>query len=128
MKITGVIVICLFLISCLNKNSSYESERLHIKLIQTPDITVDWFFYSYIGNNSPDYVVITRGTIYDTVCRANNIADINVIGSNKLTLAFYGHPELYGANIELKIPKYIDTVIDTTYQLVQPVGKESFRR
>ena len=128
MKITSAFIICLFLVSCLSTNSSDEPERLHIKLIQTPSITVDWFFYSYIGNTSPDYIVITRGDLYDTVCRANNIADINVIDSNKVILSFYGHPKRYGEYIDLKVPTYIDVVIDTTYQLAQPIGKKYFKK
>ncbi|GCD80923.1 hypothetical protein JCM30197_21700 [Schleiferia thermophila] len=88
---------------------------MYLKEIQEDNMTIAWFFYSAAYSESPDYIVATKGSAIDTICRANNIADINLEGDS-IMIGFYGSPQLYGDPIEIPIRVMgYSVLIDTGY-------------
>lgn len=64
-------IFALLFISC--------NDRFVRKEINNNDITVSWYYYSYISDNSPDYVTVRKGAeeknIYEAVA---SITDVNL--------------------------------------------------
>lgn len=55
MKILMFIPLLSFLLSC-----NQEEPKFVRKQINNKDITIKWYYYSYISNNSPDFVVVEK--------------------------------------------------------------------
>jgi hypothetical protein len=90
-KVFIVLISVLDLLSCSNSKNDKDDERLFIKSIQTSSIKLDWFYYSYIGNVSRDYLIISNYKVWDTICICDNIYDAYVIDSNKVHIIFLDH-------------------------------------
>jgi hypothetical protein len=128
MRIACITILCIFLISCSDKRQDDGIERLYRKSLQTSSFTLDWFFYSTFSNITPDYVITKRGNRSDTLCFANNVADIYVVDSNKVHLSFYGTPWIYGEPAHVSSPDYIIAEIDTNSKVNSPYAKKFFKK
>ncbi len=117
----GKIKVVLFLYvisisSCfLFDNKIKESDRLHLKIIKTNDIEIDWFTYSTVTDMLPHFVVLKKEKALDTICVTSNIADVNLSGS-KIIVGFYGSPRLDNEDITLPENSMGYKIeVDTTY-------------
>lgn len=55
------------ILSCSN---IAQEHKLVIKKITNNDITIKWYYYSYITDGSPDIIEITKNNITDTILEA----------------------------------------------------------
>jgi len=91
-----------FLIGCKNKSSD-KKDRLYLKEIQANDKTIEWFYFSLIGNTTADYVLLYNpvNDKNDTIVKSTNLKDVS-FANNDIVLSFYGKPKIYEDSITLK--------------------------
>lgn len=89
-------------IGCKDKEVD-KKNRLYLKEIPINGKTIEWFYYSLIGNVTADYVLLydPENNKNDTIVSSTNIKDIN-FSNNQLILSFYGKPKIYQNFISLK--------------------------
>jgi hypothetical protein len=94
---------------------SFELERLYLKEIKDSNLTIGWFFYSSAFAESPDYITLEVGNNIDTICIANNIADLKY-ENDTIIICFYGYPQRYSKHIEVpdRLMGY-EIIVDSTY-------------
>jgi hypothetical protein len=64
-----------------------------LKKVEDKNITIEWNRQiGILDQKFPDYITMQRGKILYTVCKAHNIADININDGN-LVIGFYGNPK-----------------------------------
>jgi hypothetical protein len=97
----------------------FSLDRLYKKELEDSNIKLKWFFYSSSYTETPDYITIESDNQIDTICIANNIANLQ-IKNDTIIIDFYGQPKVYNNNIIIpsKILNYnikitTDCVIDT---------------
>lgn len=79
--------------SCELPVPSFAPERLVEKQIGNDTFLLEW--YTYSGNLSqqyPNYVTIYIDNTLDTICIADNVADIK-FSDKIITVCFYGRPQ-----------------------------------
>lgn len=110
------ILIFIFLFQgCVPEFKPTLKDRLFLKEIEKPPVKLEWYFYSTVSSETPDYITIEKGGVIDTICLSNNIADLK-FENNQITIGFYGVPQRYTEPIE--IPDSVmgyEILIDTTY-------------
>lgn len=92
------ITLLLLAIICFSCNK----KPLYFKKITTPKCEVQWYYYSHITSESPNYVEVSVGNQTDIICESDNIADVNVIDGDSIILYFYGSPSLYNGSAQCK--------------------------
>lgn len=111
-----IISIVLFIIiqGCFPNFRSTEKDRLYLKEVSGTNLKLEWFFYSTISNTTPDYLIAHQEDEADTICIADNIATIEIVGS-KIKIGFYGTPKYFDRPILIS-PKVFnfDIVIDSS--------------
>ena len=86
-----------------------------IKSIFIGKSEIEWYSLSSAYADVPDCIIIKKAKQIDTVCKANNIADIKDGGNNTLIVSFPGRPLLHFE--EIKLPATISNIqiiTDTT--------------
>ena len=96
-----------------------EPDKNILKSLKEDDDIIEWYNRSSAYAETPDYITISRNNIIDTICIADNIADIHKkSGAKIITIGFYGTPKKYTDSIQ--VPKNVfDYIIriDTSYKL-----------
>lgn len=107
MKILMLITLISFFLSCNLENSKFVRKQIDNK-----DIFIKWYYYSYITNNSPDFVVVEKKgdkkeiykatwTVLNVTLKDHNII-LKVLGPSK-SMVFTKHvdEEVFGYKITL---------------------------
>jgi hypothetical protein len=107
MKILMLITLISFFLSCNLENSKFVRKQIDNK-----DISIKWYYYSYITNNSPDFVVVEKKgdkkeiykatwTVLNVTLKDHNII-LKVLGPSK-SMVFTKHvdEEVFGYKITL---------------------------
>lgn len=80
MKVLAFITMTFLLSGCF-----WGDAKIVRKKITTSDITIKWYYYSYISNNSPDIIEIIRANEIKELCRATStILDVDFKGKEIL--------------------------------------------
>lgn len=106
MKTMKTMIILLLLISCVS------NEKLVMKNINNNEITVKWYYYSYISNTSPDFIDVKKGDSLVQIYKAEGVISDVLIDNNKIIIKAYNIkngiiytesilPEVFGFKIEL---------------------------
>ncbi len=129
LKVIVISLVVLITLSC-EYAKSWGAERLYFKRIQASSIKIDWFHYSHITSISPDYVLIQKGQVIDTICFADRVDDVNITIDDSVTikLLFSSTPTRYGKKIEIK-DNYLGykVTVDTTGTKNRPMKREYFK-
>lgn len=64
--------------SCVPDFKSTLKDRLFLKEIETPPVKLEWYFYSTVSFETPDYITIEKEGVKDTICLSNNVADLKL--------------------------------------------------
>lgn len=91
-----------FLIGCKNKSND-KKDRLYLKEIHVNGKTIEWFYFSLIGNTTADYVLLYDpvNEKNDTIVKSTNLKNVS-FSNNNIILSFYGKPRIYEDSISLK--------------------------
>ena len=81
---------------------SFEPEKEILKKIEDKNIIIEWNKrIGILDQNFPDYIIIQKGKVIDTVCNAYNIANIETY-NEELRIGFYGTPEYFHQNFVIR--------------------------
>lgn len=128
MKETGILSLIMMLQSCFPGFESMPKDRLFLKEINVAPIKLKWFFYSTVSSETPDYITIEKESKTDTICIANNVADLKLDGS-KIVIGFYGSPQKYMEAIQLPTAVMgYKIVTDTSYILKNPTPRKYYKK
>ena len=75
---------------------------LYFKRIQTPKLTLEWYQISLYTSIPPDYVVLSKKELRDTICQADNIIDVNLFNQDSIVLKFCATPTKYMKPIKIR--------------------------
>ena len=103
-----------------------DPEKLYLKRIETPAAKVEWYFESLITSTTPDVITLEKGGRSDTICRAQNVKDVQLMDTT-LLIQFYGTPRLYGRNVV--VPQVLDGIsikVDPDHVSLGPRYHETF--
>jgi hypothetical protein len=128
MKAIKILPLIMMLQSCFPSFKSTPRDRLFLKEINVTPIKLEWFFYSTVSSEMPDHITIEKESKTDTICIANNVADLKLNG-NKIVIGFYGNPQKYMEAIE--IPTTImgyEIVTDTSYIFKNPTSRKYYKK
>lgn len=95
-------------------SSRHDSPKNVIKTVLLNGSKIEWFSMSSAYAQVADYITVSDGKRADTICRATNIADIEVLQNQNLVIGFYGKPEMYSSPALLN-NSIIKFDIDSTY-------------
>lgn len=126
MKKVCLLAMILGVLSCKNAILSEAPTKLYLKRIETPSVRVEWYFHSLISSTTPDIVTVTKNGSLDTVCRAQNVKDVQLTDST-LVLEFYGAPRCYGK--EITIPTSLNGIgieTDPNHNGIGPTYRRTF--
>lgn len=113
MRIIFLISLAFFLKICV---PDMTPAKKILKSMKVGKAEVEWFSFSSAYADVPDCITIKKGKWIDTICRSNNIADLQDLGNNEVLIGFYGRPNRYGKLIELNQSiSGITIVVDTAY-------------
>ncbi|GEN78206.1 hypothetical protein [Chryseobacterium hagamense] len=92
----------IFFIGCKDKEID-KKNRLYLKEISANGKTIEWFYYSLIGDVTADYVLLydPLNNKNDTIVNSTNIKNVS-FSNNEIILSFYGKPKIYQNSISLK--------------------------
>lgn len=128
MRAIKILSIVLALQGCVPSFKSEENDRLFLKEIDIKPVKLEWFFYSTVSSETPDYITIQKGKKIDTICISSNVADLKLEG-NKIIIGFYGKPQKYTEPIN--VPKSImdyEVLVDTSYLLEAPASRKFYKK
>lgn len=110
MKALFIIPFISILFSCNQKDP-----KLVRKQIKNEDITIKWFYYSYITNMSPEFVVVEKNGKEKEIYKATGvILNVTLVGNNiVLKLVEPSRNLVFTKNIDTTIFGY-KIVLDTT--------------
>lgn len=107
MKILMLIPLIITFLTCNQENSKFVRKQIDNK-----DISIKWYYYSYITNNSPDFVVVEKngnkkeiykatGAVLNVTLKDHNII-LRVLGPSK-SMVFTKHvdEDVFGYKITL---------------------------
>ncbi len=128
MNATKIISLIILLNGCFPSFESTSKDKLFLKEINVESVKLEWFFYSTVSFETPDYITIEKERKLDTICVSNNIADLK-LEDNKIKIAFYGSPEKNMKSISIPSNKmgYI-ILIDTSYILKTPKPRKFYKK
>lgn len=89
------------------------------KSLIAEDARIEWSSSSSAFHDSPDRIRIIKGDQIDTVCSANNIADMRFLKNDSLEISFFGEPQRYGR--PLRLPTELAGFIITIKSLPIPI-------
>ena len=128
MKSSIVVVTIMIVSGCFPSFHSTEKDKLYLKELSDSTINVDWFFYSTVSTTTPDYLIAYKGNEIDTICIAENIADVDIRG-NEIMVQFYGKPQAF--NKTILIPDYTlgyTLVVDTSLVSDGPKPRKYYKK
>lgn len=83
MKKMKVFCLLALLVSCIG------NDKLVIKNTTNDDISLKWYYYSYITNNSPDFIDVKKGDSIVQIYKADDVVvDVNIINKNIILKQF----------------------------------------
>jgi hypothetical protein len=128
MKAIKILPLIMLLQSCFPVFKSTPKDRLFLKEINVSPIKLEWFFYSAVSFETPDYITIEKEGEIDTICIANNVADLKLKG-NKIVIGFYGNPKKYTEAIKMPTTAMgYEIVTDTSYILKNTTSRKYYKR
>ncbi|RFM36443.1 hypothetical protein [Chitinophaga silvisoli] len=128
MREVKMLLLAMILYGCVPSFKSEEKDRLYLKEISSNSIKLKWFFYSTVSSETPDYITIQKGSQIDTICIANNVADLK-FQNDIITIGFYGNPQKYTVPIEIsqQVMSY-EVIIDTTFTIKSPIPRKFYKK
>lgn len=112
------------LVSC-NFGGDQPPKNLNYKILNEENFRLDWFFYSTITTESPDFVTLTslkNDNTIDTVYCGNNLYNVT-IQNDTIKFHFWRSPHGF-SDFELLKSKYRLTVIvdtnENNYKIKKP--------
>lgn len=116
-------------VGCKDKEIDKE-KRLYLKEIPVNGKTIEWFYYSLIGDVTADYVLLydSANNKNDTIVNATNIKDVR-FSNNEIVLYFYGSPKIYQNRISLKNNiSGLNIKVDTTSVSSGPTVRKFYQK
>lgn len=110
LKVLAVISMTLLFSSCFLGDSKIIRKKL-----KTNDITIKWYYYSYITNNSPDIVEVEKDGQIRELCRAvATLLDVDC-NDKEILMKFVNQAEAppFPQKIDVEVFGY-KVVLDTT--------------
>lgn len=105
-----IICLLLLLISC-----KFDNDKFVRKNIGNDEISIKWYYYSYISNTSPDFIDVKKG---DSIIKIFDAIDVvtNVSLNNKTIIIKQYEPYRGIVNTKKVLPEVFGykIVIDTT--------------
>ncbi len=99
---------------------------MYYKIFKINEVKLNWFYYSTITTESPDFVTIQKkNSGEDTIYKGNNLHNIYYDSSKSLIFQFAGKPRGINKLYRLKTIYKINFVIDTNQnnlQIERPVS------
>ena len=101
-KNSFIVLLVLISLSCVNDSTVKDAKPLFFKKIQTPTLTLEWYQVSLYTSIPPDYVVLSKNNVRDTICQADNIIDVNLFNQDSIVLKFCATPTKYMQPINIR--------------------------
>src|SRR5690606_30956848 len=108
--------------------SSCSQPKMIIKTVKNEDITVRWYYYSHLTNNSPDIIDVVRNDSIVEIIRIEerSIADLSLEKDNIIiTIAYSGNDS--AINFPTHVFEYniiVDTISTVNMRINFPKGKK----
>jgi hypothetical protein len=83
MKKMKTICVLFLLVSCIS------NDKLIVKNISNNDISIKWYYYSYISNISPDFIDVKKGDSLVQIYKAEGVITDVLIENNKIKIKVY---------------------------------------
>jgi hypothetical protein len=83
MKKMKTICVLILLVSCIS------NDKLIVKNISNNDISIKWYYYSYISNISPDFIDVKKGDSLVQIYKAEGVITDVLIENNKIKIKVY---------------------------------------
>ncbi|WP_029299024.1 hypothetical protein [Chryseobacterium hispalense] len=121
------------LIGCLDKqpnNDEDKKNRLYLKELRANGKTIEWFYYSLIGDVTADYILLYDpvNNKNDTIVNSTNIKDVS-FSNNEIILSFYGKPKIYQNSISVKKNVAgLNIKVDTTAVSSGPIVRKFYQK
>ena len=90
------------MLSCITEYSVKDIKPLYFKRIQTPKLILEWYQVSLNTSIPPDYVVLLKNDLRDTICQADNILDVNLFNEDSVVIRFCATPTKYMKPIQVR--------------------------
>lgn len=106
-----------------------KPEPLFFKKIKTKNFELNWYYFSYLSNESPDIIDMKRGEETYNICKSPNIYDVNIFGEDSVLITFIDSPKFAEGNNLLvnqlfNIPIRIDSIPNSKFYKSKPFFKE----
>ena len=83
-------------------NSLFAPKIEILKKIEDKNVTIEWKKQiGILDHDFPDFIIMQKGKVIDTVCYARNIANIETY-NEELRIGFYGRPEYLEQNFIIR--------------------------
>jgi hypothetical protein len=79
----------ILILSCTLLSCTFKDSKIVRKSIDYKDINVKWYYYSYISNNSPDIVEVTKDSTVEIYRASLMISDV-LVKDNNITIKGFG--------------------------------------
>ena len=80
MNVKSLLIIAATLGSCINE------PKIIIKKIENDDISIKWFYYSYISNNSPQYILVAKDGKEKIILEAESLITNVILNKNYIII------------------------------------------
>ena len=99
MKIIKLCLVAMIIYSCF---PSFEPKTKTIKEIKQENSVIKWIdVIGTLDQDFPDYIIVEKNTIKDTICKAHNIVEIK-LNNDTIIISFDGQPKEYSTPINIK--------------------------
>ena len=99
MKIIKLCLATMIIYSCF---PSFEPKTKIIKEIKQENSTIKWIdVVGTLDQDFPDYIVVEKNDIKDTICKAHNIVGLK-LNNDTIIISFDGQPKEYSTPIGIK--------------------------
>ncbi len=99
MKIIKLCLVAMIIYSCF---PSFEPKTKTIKEIKQENSVIKWIdVIGTLDQDFPDYIIVEKNNIKDTICKAHNIVEIK-LNNDTIIISFDGQPKEYSTPINIK--------------------------
>ena len=99
MKIIKLCLVAMIIYSCF---PSFEPKTKTIKEIKQENSVIKWIdVIGTLDQDFPDYIIVEKNNIKDTICKAHNIVEIK-LNNDTIIISFDGQPKEYSTRINIK--------------------------
>ena len=99
MKIIKLCLVAMIIYSCF---PSFEPKTKTIKEIKQENSVIKWIdVIGTLDQDFPDYIIVEKNNIKDTICKAHNILEIK-LNNDTIIISFDRQPKEYSTSINIK--------------------------